>query len=256
MNDYIQECWAMTRRWLHRLRREPMSMTFSILQPLIWLFLFGNLFKNATIIPGIQSGSYLAFMTAGVVVMTVLNSGLFGGVEIMFDKETGFLERLLVAPIHRSALIVSRFLFVIGITSVQCLLILGMASLIGVPLASGIGGIAVILLIGMMLGIGLIALSTSLAFVIKGHGPFFAFIGFATLPLIFLSSALVPRSVMPGWMGILALFNPMTYAIEGVRSLVLTGWVWPLLIKLMLVLLIFDVLCVTVGVRIFRRSLG
>jgi len=256
MQYFIQETWAMTRRWLHRLRREPMSITFSILQPLIWLLLFGNLFQKAAAIPGMAPGTYLAFMTAGVVVMTVLNSGLFGGVEIMFDKETGFLERLLVAPIHRSALIVSRFLFVIGITSLQSLLILGLASLIGVPMATGIGGLAMTLIIGMMLGIGLIALSTSLAFVVKGHGPFFALIGFITLPLIFLSSALVPRSVMPDWMSFLALLNPMTYAIEGVRSLILTGWVWPLLIKLIGVLLLFDALCLYLGVRIFRRSLG
>jgi ABC-2 type transport system permease protein len=233
-----------------------MSLAFSIVQPLVWLFLFGNLFKNAAMIPGIESGRYLAFMVAGVVVMTVLNSGLFGGVEIIFDKETGFLERLLVAPIHRSALIVSRFFFVIGITTVQCLLILGLAFLIGVPMESGIGGFALILFIGMMLGIGLIALSTSMAFVVKGHGPFFALIGFATLPLIFLSSALVPRSVMPPWMSFLALLNPMTYAIEGVRSLILVGWVWPLLAKLMAVLLLFDIACVYLGTRIFRRSIG
>ncbi|MBI4715417.1 MAG: ABC transporter permease [Nitrospirae bacterium] len=256
MHYFIQETWAMTRRWLQRLRREPTSIVFAVLQPLIWLFLFGNLFQKAAAIPGMAPGTYLAFMTAGVVVMTVLNSGLFGGVEIMFDKETGFLERLLVAPIHRSALIVSRFLFVIGITSIQSLLILGLASLIGVPLATGIGGLALILGIGMMLGIGLIALSTSLAFVVKGHGPFFSIIGFPTLPLIFLSSALVPRSVMPGWMSILALLNPMTYAIEGVGSLILTGWVWPLLAKRVAVLLLFDALCLYLGVRIFRRSLG
>lgn len=246
----------MTRRWLHRLRREPMSILFSLLQPLIWLLLFGNLFQKATAIPGVESGRYLAFMAAGVVIMTILNSGLFGGVEIMFDKESGFLERLLVAPIHRSTLIVSRFLFVIGITSAQSLLILGLAAILGVPIATGLGGLVLILIIGMMLGIGLIAISMSLAFVVKGHGPFFALIGFITLPLIFLSSALAPRSVMPGWMSFLALLNPMTYAIEGVRSLILTGWVWPLLAKLLAVLLIFDVICVTLGVRIFRRSIG
>jgi ABC-2 type transport system permease protein len=90
----------------------------------------------------------------------------------------------------------------------------------------------------------------------KGHAAFIGIISFVTLPLIFLSSALVPRSVMPVWMAWLALLNPMTYAIEGVRSLVLTGWDWPLLLKLMAVLLLFDVVCVTLGVRVFRRSLA
>lgn len=256
MNAFIQETWAMTRRWLQRLRREQTNVIFTIIQPLLWLFLFGNLFKNAAAIPGMASGNYMSFMVAGVVVMTVLNSGMFGGMEVMFDKETGFLERLLVAPIHRSALIVSRFIFVSGITTMQSLLILGLAALIGVRIAGGIGGIALILVIGMMLGIGLIAISNALAFAMKGHAAFIGIISFLTLPLIFLSSALVPRSVMPAWMAWIALANPMTYAIEGVRSLVLTGWDWPLLLKLMAVLLVFDVICVTLGVRVFRRSLA
>jgi ABC-2 type transport system permease protein len=256
MNSFVQETWAMTRRWLQRLRREQTNVIFTIIQPLLWLFLFGNLFKNAAAIPGMAGGNYLAFMVAGVVVMTVLNSGMFGGMEVMFDKETGFLERLLVAPIHRGTLIVSRFIFVSGITTMQSLLILGLASLIGVHIAGGLGGIALILVIGMMLGIGLIAISNALAFAMKGHAAFIGIISFVTLPLIFLSSALVPRSVMPAWMAWLALLNPMTYAIEGVRSLVLTGWDWPLLLKLMAVLLLFDVVCVTLGVRVFRRSLA
>jgi ABC-2 type transport system permease protein len=256
MNFYIQETWAMTRRWLHRLRRERTNVIVSIVQPLLWLFLFGNLFKNATNIPGMAAGNYLAFMVAGVVVMTVLNSSMFGGMEVMFDKESGFLERLLVAPINRSTFIVSRFLFVTGITSLQSLLILGLAALAGVRIAGGIPGIALVLVIGMMLGIGIIAISNSLAFVLKSHGTFIGIISFITLPLIFLSSALVPRSVMPTWMAYVALINPMTYAIEGVRSLVLEGVAWPVLARLMAALLVFDVICLALGVRVFRRSLA
>lgn len=256
MNFFIQETWAMTRRWLQRLRRERTNVVVSIVQPLLWLFLFGNLFKNAARFPGMAGGNYLAFMVAGVVVMTVLNSSMFGGMEVMFDKETGFLERLLVAPIHRSTLIVSRFIFVTGITTLQSLLILGLATVIGVRIAGGIGGVALILVIGMMLGIGLIAISNSLAFALKGHAAFIGIISFITLPLIFLSSALVPRAVMPMWMSVLALLNPMTYAIEGVRSLVLNGFIWSLLAKLVGALVLFDVVCLAIGVRIFRRSLA
>ncbi len=256
MTAYIQETRALTRRWWQRFRREPTTMIFGLVQPVLWLVLFGNLFQKATTIPGVAAPSYIAFMTAGVVVMTILNSGLAGGIEMLFDRETGVLERLMAAPIRRSTLITSRFLFVMGITSLQALLILAAAFLFGVRTATGLGGVAMILLIGLLLGVGLISLSIALAFSIKSHGAFFAFLGFISLPLIFLSSALAPLATMPAWLRLLAELNPMTYTIEAVRALVLKGWIWGLVAQVVAVLLFFDAVCLWIGARILRRTLG
>ena len=223
MKEYWQEIRALTMRWVRRLSREKFSMLFTLVQPMLfWLIFFGNLFQRAADMQVTQAPNYISFLTAGVVVMTVLNNGLAGGVDLLFDKENGFLERLMSTPIHRSSVILSRFIFVMTITSLQVLVILGVAFLFGVQPATGLLGVATILLIGMMFGVGLTAISMAMAFSVKSHGDFFSVLGFLSLPMIFLSSALVPLAAMPGWMGFLAQFNPMTWAIDAVRPLILS----------------------------------
>lgn len=256
MGEFVQETTALTWRSVRRLSREPMSLVFGLFQPMLfWLILFGNLFKDAARVPGVTD--YISFLTGGVIVMTVLNSCLAGGVDLLFDKENGFLERLMSAPISRNSLIVSRFIFVMGITSLQVLVMLLVTFLFfGVTVASGLAGILMIILIGLLLGIGIVALSLSLAFSLKSHGSFFSLLGFLSLPLIFLSSALLPIDQMPRWMGFLAQFNPMTYAIDVVRSLIMGGWLWGQVVQMLVALLLFDGICFAVSGRVFRRALG
>lgn len=251
MSAYWQETKALTRRWFQRLARERMSLIFGLFQPMLWLLLFGNSFKNATTME-----NYLAFVTAGVVVMTVLNSGLAGGVDLIFDRETGFLDRLLVAPISRSSIIVSRFLFVMALSAVQILIILATALFLQVVPITGLPGVLVILVVGVLLGIGLTALSLGLAFSISSHSGFFSLLGFLTLPLIFVSSALVSVDQMPAWLRVIALLNPMTWTIDAVRSLIMTGWFWPRLVEIITALIIFDLVCVAAGSRVLRRAMG
>jgi ABC-2 type transport system permease protein len=259
MGPYLQEVGALTMRWVRRLSRERFSMLFTLVQPMLfWLIFFGNLFQRAADTQIVQAPNYISFLAAGVVVMTVLNNGLAGGVDLLFDKENGFLERLLSTPISRTSVIVSRFLFVMAITSLQVLVILGVASLFGVRPATGWPGVAVIVLIGLIFGIGLTAISMGLAFSVKSHGDFFSVLGFLSLPLIFLSSALVPLEAMPAWMRVLAFFNPMTWAIDAVRPLILSGWseALPRVGMVILIMVIFDLLCLYASTRAFRRAMG
>ena len=258
MSEMVQETTALTWRCFRRLSREPMSLIFGLAQPMLfWLILFGNLFKDATRIPSIVAPDYISFLTGGVIVMTVLNSTLAGGVDLLFDKENGFLERLMSAPITRTSLILSRFVFVMAITSLQVLVMLLVTFLLfDVQVSSGLLGIVMIILIGLLLGIGIIAISLSLAFSLKSHGSFFSLLGFLGLPLIFLSSALVPLAAMPGWMRFAAQFNPMTYAIDVVRGLILGGWMWTQILVMALALIVFDVVCFALAARVFKRNLG
>lgn len=259
MQDYVQEISALTMRWVRRLSRERFSMLFTLVQPMLfWLIFFGNLFQRAADTQVMQAPNYISFLAAGVVVMTVLNNGLAGGVDLLFDKENGFLERLLSTPIHRTSVILSRFIFVMTVTSLQVLVILAVASLFGVHPATGVLGVAVILLIGILFGVGLTAISMAMAFSVKSHGDFFSALGFLSLPMIFLSSALVPLSAMPGWMRALAMLNPMTWAIDAVRPLILSGWAdaLPRVAMVVGIMLLFDALCLYGSNRAFQRSLG
>ena len=259
MHDYLQEIGALTMRWVRRLSREKFSMVFTLVQPMLfWLIFFGNLFQRAADTQVVQAPNYISFLAAGVVVMTVLNNGLSGGVDLLFDKENGFLERLMSTPIHRTSVILSRFLFVTTITSLQVLVILGVAALFGVRPATGLLGVAVILVIGMLFGVGLTAISMAMAFSVKSHGDFFSVLGFLSLPMIFLSSALVPLAAMPVWMGMLARLNPMTWAIDAVRPLILSGWTeaLPKVGIVVLIMVAFDALCLYGSARAFRRAIG
>lgn len=259
MSAYVQEIGALTMRWVRRLSREKFSLVFTLVQPMLfWLIFFGNLFQRTADAQVVQAPNYISFLAAGVVVMTVLNNGLAGGVDLLFDKENGFLERLLSTPIHRTSVVLSRFLFVMTITCLQILVILGVAALFGVRPATGLLGVAVILFIGMLFGVGLTAISMAMAFTVKSHGDFFSALGFLSLPLIFLSSALVPLAAMPAWMSVLARFNPMTWAIDAIRPLILSGWAeaLPRLGMVVVILAVFDAICLYGSARAFRRTIG
>src|SRR3989442_4108642 len=159
MEDYLQEVGALTMRWVKRLSREKFSMVFTLSQPMVfWLIFFGNLFQRPANAEVVQAPSYIAFLAAGVVVMTILNNGLAGGADLLFDKENGFLERLISTPISRTSVVISRFLFVLTITSLQDLVILGVAYLFCVHPVTGLPGVARIILIRALFCLGLLAL--------------------------------------------------------------------------------------------------
>lgn len=245
----------MWMRWYARFRRDLFSLVATLLQPVLWLVLFGSSLEGMVrgTVPG---GDYVAFMTAAAFVMTVFNGGLNGGLELMFDRESGFFDRLLATPMHRLSLVTGRFSFVLAVTVAQGLLIIAAAYVMGVRYATGILGIALTLLVGALFGAGITTVSIVLAFVLRNHGQFFSLIAVVSLPVLFLSSALAPLEAMPAWLAAAARLNPLTHAIEAVRTLVIVGWDWSVLSKMALWLAVVDVLMLLVAARILRRHLA
>ncbi len=188
MHTFLLENRAMWMRWYARFRRDLFSLVATLLQPVLWLVLFGSSLQNMVrgTVPG---GDYLAFMTAAAFVMTVFNGGLNGGLELMYDRESGFFDRLLATPMRRLSLVTGRFSFVLAITVAQGLLIIAAAYLMGVRYATGLWGIALTLLVGALFGASITTVSIILAFVLRNHGQFFSLIAIVSLPLLFLSSA-------------------------------------------------------------------
>ncbi len=241
---------ALALRWFRRLRREPADLVLSLVQPVIWLVLFGSLFTNVVSL----SYSYISFMTAGVIVMTVFNGALGGGVELLFDRESGMLRRLIAAPISPSSIIASRMIFVLLVAGGQSLLVLLVGAVVGVGVASGALGIILILVTSLLLGVGILSASMALAFALRGHATFFQVTGFISLPIIFASSALAPLSQMPNWLQAVARLNPLTYAIDGVRNLILQGIDWIMLGSVLLVLILFDLVMFALASWVFGRA--
>ncbi|NIO07093.1 MAG: ABC transporter permease [Deltaproteobacteria bacterium] len=250
----MQETRAQLVRWLIRLRREPFSVAFNLVNPIILLIFMGGAFEG--IMGQAMTSGYREYLLAGILALTAFGNSMGGGIALLFDKENGFLLRLMSAPISRGSILVGRFLAVNINTVVQCLLIILLGLLFGIRVASGVGGVFGLLMMSMLLGFGVTVISLVLAFVLNGHGDFFAVLGITVLPLTFLSSAFVPLESMPAWMSTVAWVNPVTYAVDGMRSLILGGWDGPSLLRIVVVLLVFDAAMFVLGNRVLKRHLA
>src|SRR2546426_5820668 len=117
MEDYLQEVGALTMRWVRRLSREKFSMVFTLFQPMVfWLIFFGNLFQRTANAEVVQAPSYIAFLAAGVFVMTILQNGLAGGGELPFGQGKGLFGGVMSTPRSPTSGAGSPFLFVLTIT--------------------------------------------------------------------------------------------------------------------------------------------
>jgi ABC-2 type transport system permease protein len=192
-----------------------------VIQPLIWLVLFGALFQNVP--PGLfgESRSYGQFLGAGIIVFTAFGGALNAGLPVMFDREFGFLYRFLVAPLaSRYSIVVASALFIATLSLIQTAAVLGLSALLGAGLPNPLG-LLLVLTIVLVLVLGVTALSLGLTFALPGHIELIAVIFITNLPLLFSSTALVPIDFMPGWLQWVASLNPLTYAIEPIRYIYL-----------------------------------
>tara|TARA_Y100001968_G_scaffold43888_1_gene33979 strand:- start:749 stop:1603 length:855 start_codon:yes stop_codon:yes gene_type:complete len=216
--DQAQEIFALTRRLFIQLIRRPSTLIAGILQPLIWLVLFGALFANAPagLLPGEMD--YGTFLGAGVIVFTAFSGALNAGLPVMFDREFGFLNRLLVAPlVSRNSIVFASVIYIASISLFQSFAIMGMASFLGYGWP-GFRGIALVFITLLLLIFAVTALSLGLAFALPGHIELIAVIFVFNLPLLFASTALAPIDFMPSWLGWIASLNPLTFAIEPIRA--------------------------------------
>ncbi|BAZ89745.1 ABC transporter permease [Cylindrospermopsis curvispora] len=223
IGEITQETLALTRRLFIQLQRRPSTLIAGIIQPVMWLVLFGALFQNAP--QGLfgSTANYGQFLAAGVIVFTAFAGALNAGLPVMFDREFGFLNRLLVAPLaSRFSIVFASAIFIISQSLLQAAVIVGAAAMLGAGLPD-INGLVAIALIVFLLALGVTAISLGLAFALPGHIELIAVIFVTNLPLLFASTALAPLSFMPEWLKIVVALNPLSYAIEPIRHLYLNS---------------------------------
>ncbi len=221
VGDFFQETLALTTRLFIQLKRRPSTLIAGIIQPLMWLILFGALFQNVP--QGLfgESQNYGQFLGAGIIVFTAFAGALNAGLPVMFDREFGFLNRLLVAPLtSRFSIVLASATFIVTLSLLQSAIIIAAGAFLGAGLPN-ILGLATIALIVLMLVLGVTGLSLGLAFALPGHIELLAVIFVTNLPLLFASTALAPLSFMPSWLQVVASLNPLSYAIEPIRYLYL-----------------------------------
>jgi ABC-2 type transport system permease protein len=215
--EFVQETLALTRRLFIQLQRRPTTLIAGIVQPLMWLLLFGALFKNVPQGMFGVSQSYGQFLCAGVIVFTAFSGALNAGLPVMFDREFGFLNRLLVAPLaSRFSIVLASAIFITTLSLIQTAAIIGLSAVLGAGLPNVLG-LGIVVLIVLLLVLGVTALSLGLTFALPGHIELLAVIFVTNLPLLFASTALVPLAFMPTWLQIVASLNPLSFAIEPIR---------------------------------------
>ncbi len=221
--EFTQETLALTKRLFIQLQRRPSTLIAGVIQPFMWLILFGALFFNAP--QGLfgDEFSYGKFLAPGIIVFTAFSGALNAGLPIMFDREFGFLNRLLVAPLaSRFSIVAASTIYIISLSVIQTAVIIIASAFIGAGLPS-LAGLGAIALIVFLIVLGVTGLSLGLAFALPGHIELLAVIFVINLPLLFASTALAPMSFMAGWLQVIASLNPLTYAIEPIRYIYQTS---------------------------------
>lgn len=214
----IRQSWVLlTRRYLREIYRQPVVIFMTLLQPIIWLLLFGALFKKVAQIPGFGGGNYVTYLTPGVVIMTAMFSSSWTGMSYIEDMQVGVLDRLLTAPVGRGALTTAMLAYQAVTTIIQSAVIIAIGWGTGATFAGGAVGVATLIVVSVLIALAMAGLSIAFALLTRQRE---ALIGASTtlvLPLTFLSGAFLSLRLVPGWIADVARYNPVNWAASAGR---------------------------------------
>ena len=214
----IRDTWWMTHRQLKALLRQPAVIVITLAQPMVWLFLFGNLFRRVVELPGFGASSYLDYLVPGVVVMNAVSSSMWAGMGTIDEIERGTLNRFLVTPMRRAAVLNANVIVQAVTVGFQSILIVVIGRAAGAHYSGGALGPVVLVLSSILLGTLFSALSNVLGMTVRQRESIIGMSIFLLLPLTFLSTAFMAKDLMPSWMQKVAAGNPVNWALDSARG--------------------------------------
>ncbi len=222
MIEFFKQSAAVTTAELSKIWRDPTELFSRAVQPVLWLVIFGQVFSRVHEIPtgGI---TYLAFITPGILAQSVLFSAIFYGLAVIWELDLGIVQKLLVSPAHRSALVLGKALSAGLRGLVQAVIVYLTAYLLHVGLRWNIAAIMQVLL-GVVLGACIFStISLIIACIVKTRERFMGVGQLLTMPLFFASNAIYPLEMMPEWLKTIATLNPLTYLVDVLRDAMIEG---------------------------------
>jgi ABC-2 type transport system permease protein len=230
----IRETNALTQRELKHWYRSKIQIFVALIQPIVWLGLFGQAFNlgnlglpPAAIEAAFGTNSYFSYMAIGMLAVIVLFTCMFGGMSIVWDRRFGFLNKLRAAPIPRSSIALSRIMATTVRAMIQMLIVFVIAILFAyIPGLVGLSvspTFSIFDLIGIMIAMFFLAIMfssmfTAIALKVENQETLFAIVNLLNLPLMFASAALFPTTAMPTWLQSVAGYNPLTLAVDSARQ--------------------------------------
>lgn len=211
---FVRHSGYLTVRSVRALIRQPWYVAVTLVQPIVWLLLFGQLFKSVVHIPGFAAGgTYLEFITPGVIMMTSLFSAGWAGTVYIEDMNRGVMDRLLASPVSRGAMMVATLAYQSIVTIIQSLAVFAIAYACGARYDGGVPGVVMTLVAASLLTVVFAALSNAVALLVRQQDALIGISQFLSLPLPFLSSALIATLLSPPWVRHVANYNPVDWAV-------------------------------------------
>ena len=202
------------RRWVIGTRRQPWGVAFSLIQPVIWIVLFGQVFKTLGAFPAFGTEGYISYLVPGILMMTVLYSGAWAGTGYITDIDSGVMAQYLTTPISRSAIVFGQLGQQLVVNGAQSLAVIGIGWLAGARMAGGLPGVVLAIVVATVLSSIFCCASAAVALTTRDQVALIGLSQLVVLPLTFLSTTMMPAALMPEWIQSVSRWNPMTWAVE------------------------------------------
>jgi ABC-2 type transport system permease protein len=249
--------WLLTIRNITRSARTPLLIAVSLLQPIVWLLLFSQTFRGLAGTPQFRSlgyASYLSFFLPGMIVLSMLFTALQSGMATMADIDTGMMDKLLIAPVRRSTILLGRVLADAITMAAQAVILLVIGVAMGARFRAGWPGAVGLLLYACAFGVIWASASNLIALRTRNSELTMVVGFFLTLPALFLTPAFFPKPLLPGWLQAVTDGNPAAYVIETGQRLASTGNAWGQDLRTVAALAIAALVLIPATVTAFRAT--
>lgn len=263
--EMVSEVVAIFHRWNTKLLRQPIFLFFSLIQPLVWFLLFTQAFSAIGNIQGpgftfsslTGTSSYITFFTAAVIIQTIASSALQAGIGMVNDLDSGFMDKMRVAPISKSAILFGKLFSDAISTMIQVIIILLIGFALGVTIASGFLGVLMILVLAATFGIAWSGISIFVALTTKNSQTTLSVGLLTTFPLLFLSASVMPLKLLPtNGVQQVAKVNPFTFIAQAFQNLIIKGFVWDSIGYAFIAILIIGVISLGASILVFRKKIS
>jgi ABC-2 type transport system permease protein len=268
-NSFLGDVWVNFKRWNLKAVRNPFVLVVSLVQPIIFLVLFTQVFgqvATSAINRGAGSITYETYLVPAIAVQVSLAAAATSGVGLVNDIENGMFEKVLVTPMNRAAVFAGKTAAEVLRIAVQIAIILGLGVLLGAEIATGLVGALGIVAVGVLFSLWFVSLSNTLAVVTRDQESTIIGANLLQFPLLFVSSAFLPLDSLPEWIRTVATYNPVTYGVDAARAIILDADVmtvvhvtrfeglWNAVVPAVVVLLALDLLLGSVAVFMLTRA--